>query len=89
MLPAQVAVNREKAGVFPTLSVSGEADDLVMVRDPKLPGYFAAFAAAGHRLLLKTVGVAVERYCNGGFEAFVPDLPRTADGKSTLEQRGK
>lgn len=89
MLPVQVAGNREKAGVFRTLLVWVEADGLVMARDPRPLDYFAAFAAAGRRLPLKTVEVVVEHYCSGGFEAFVPDLLHIVDGKSTSEKHDR
>lgn len=89
MLPVQVVGNREKAGVFRTLSVWVEAGGLVMGRGPRLLNYSAAFAAAGRKLPLKTAVVAGERCCNGGFEAFVPDLPRIADEKSTSEQHDR
>ena len=89
MLPVRAVGNREKAGGFRTLAVTVEADGLVMVRGPRLLNYSAAFAAAGRKLPLRTAVVAAERYCNGGFEAFVPDLPRTADGKSTSEQHDR
>lgn len=64
-------------------------DDWVTVRDPRPPECSAAFVAAERRLPLKTVGGAVDWYCNDGFEAFVPDLLRTADGKSTLGQHDR
>lgn len=89
MLPVQVVENREKAGVFQTLSVWVEADGLVMVKDPRPLDYSAAFVAAGRRLLLKMAEVVVDCYCNDGFEAFVPDLLHTADGNSTLEQHDR
>jgi hypothetical protein len=63
---------------------------LVEVRDPTSYDYSAAaFAAVEHILPPKRAEGVVGYYCNGDFEACVPDRRRTADGNLMLERHGR